>query len=150
MKNKETAQVRAVSLTFKDWLQDVELLVKFRLSTFVVFSSAVAYCIAAGSSFNVLPLLVLITGGYLITFAANILNEILEADYDKLMERTSNRPIAAGRMSSSSALLLAGMASMTGIILLALLNPLTSFLGTLSLVTFAFFFTLLKSYITFP
>src|SRR5688500_4126782 len=115
MKNKEEARVRTVSLTFRDWLQDLELLVKFRLSTFVVFSSAVAYCIAAGTGFRLLPFLLLVSGGFLITFAANILNEILEADYDKLMERTSNRPLAAGRMSSSSALLLAGMASLTGI-----------------------------------
>lgn len=148
MKTKEEARVRTVSITFRDWLQDLELLVKFRLSTFVVFSSAVAYCIAAGTNFKLLPFLLLVSGGFLITFAANILNEILEADYDKLMERTSNRPIAAGRMSSSSALLLAGMASMTGIILLALLNPLTSFLGTLSLVTYAFLYTPLKRYST--
>jgi len=148
MKTKEVARVRAVSITFKDWLQDMELLVKFRLSTFVVFSSAVAYCIAAGNSFRLLPFLVLITGGFLITFAANILNEILEADYDKLMERTANRPLAAGRWTSSSALVLAGIASLSGIILLALLNPLTSFLGTLSLVTYAFLYTPLKRYST--
>ena len=148
MKTKEVARVRTVSITFRDWLQDLELLVKFRLSTFVVFSSAVAYCIAAGSSFNLLHFLLLVCGGFLITFAANILNEILEADYDKLMERTSNRPLAAGRMNISSALLLAGMASLIGIILLALLNPMTSFLGTLSLVTYAFLYTPLKRYST--
>ena len=59
MKNKEAVRVRAVSITFKDWLQDLELLVKFRLSTFVVFSSAVAYCIAAGSSFRTITASVL-------------------------------------------------------------------------------------------
>jgi len=148
MKMKEETRVRTVSITFRDWLQDFELLVKFRLSTFVVFSSAVAYCIAAGSNFRIIPFLLLVVGGFLITFAANILNEILEADYDKLMERTSNRPLAAGRMNSSSALFFAGMASLTGIILLALLNPLTSFLGTLSLVTYAFLYTPLKRYNT--
>lgn len=148
MKNKEEVRVRAVSLTFKDWLQDLELLVKFRLSTFVVFSSAVAYCIAAGSSFRILPFLILVAGGFLITFAANILNEVLEADYDKLMERTSNRPVAAGRWTPSSALVLAGLSCLAGIVLLALLNPLTSFLGTLSLVTYAFVYTPLKRYST--
>lgn len=148
MKMKEAARVRTVSITFRDWLQDFELLVKFRLSTFVVFSSAVAYCIAAGSNFHLLPFLFLVTGGFLVTFSANILNEILEADYDKLMERTSNRPLAAGRWSASSALVLAGLSSLFGIILLALLNPLTSFLGTLSLVTYAFLYTPLKRYST--
>src|SRR6187431_1325041 len=148
MKGKSDVQVRTASITLKDWLQDVELLVKFRLSTFVVFSSVVAYVIAAGSDFHLSAFMLLTAGGFLITFAANILNEILEADYDRLMQRTSNRPLAAGRWSSSSALVLAGFTSLVGITLLALLNPLTSFLGTLSLVTYAFLYTPLKRYST--
>lgn len=148
MKSREAAQVRTASLTLRDWLQDFELLVKFRLSTFVVFSSAVAYCIAAGSQFHLLPFSLVIVGGFLITFAANILNEILEAEYDRMMQRTANRPIAAGRMTSSSALVIAGTFCLTGIVLLALLNPLTSFMGMLSLVTYAFLYTPLKRYST--
>jgi len=144
MKGKEEAQVRTASITFKDWLQDLELLVKFRLSTFVVFSSAMAYCIAAGAEFNIVAFILLVTGGFLITFAANILNEVLEADYDRLMQRTANRPLAAKRWNSSSAVLLAGTFCLVGIVLLALLNPLTSFLGMLSLVTYAFLYTPLK------
>ena len=148
MKGRGEVNVRAISITFKDWMQDLELLVKFRLSSFVVFSSAVAYCIAAGSNFHTIPFLILVTGGFLITFSANILNEILEADYDKMMERTSNRPLAAGRWTSSSAVVLAGLTCLVGISLLALLNPLTSFLGMLSLVTYAFLYTPLKRYST--
>src|SRR5258706_6213217 len=135
MKNKEQVRVRAISLTFKDWVQDLELLVKFRLSTFVVFSSAVSYCIAAGSNFRTIQFLLLTTGGFLITFAANILNEVLEADYDLMMERTANRPLAAGRWTSSSAVMFAGFTCLTGIVLLGFLNPMTSFLGMVSLVT---------------
>lgn len=148
MRVKQEAQVRTASITIRDWLQDFELLVKFRLSLFVVFSSAVAYCIAAGSRFHIISFLILVAGGFLITFAANILNEILEAEYDRMMQRTANRPIAAGRMSPSSALVLAGMFCLIGIVLLALLNPLTSFLGMLSLVTYAFLYTPLKRYST--
>ena len=80
MKGKGDVQIRTASITFGDWLQDVELLVKFRLSTFVVFSSLVAYVIAAGQDFHLTSFLLLTFGGFLITFAANILNEILEAD----------------------------------------------------------------------
>ena len=148
MKKKEEVQVRAISITFRDWLQDFELLVKFRLSTFVVFSSVVAYFIAAGDNFHFISFLLLTAGGFLITFSANILNEILEADFDKMMERTSNRPLAAGRWSSSSAVVLAGFTCLVGIICLALLNPLTSFLGMVSLVTYAFIYTPLKRYST--
>ncbi len=148
MNQKEQTRVRVATITMRDWLQDLELLVKFRLSSFVVFSSVVAYCIAAGSDFRIIPFLLLAVGGALITFSANILNEVLEADYDKLMERTANRPLAAGRWSSSSAIVLAGITCLVGIILLALLNPLTSFLGMLSLVTYAFLYTPLKRYST--
>lgn len=143
---KEEIQVRTASLTLRDWLQDFELLVKFRLSSFVVFSSLVAFCIAAGSHFALIPFILLAAGGFLITFAANILNEVLEADFDRMMQRTANRPLAAGRWNASSALVLAGLFSIVGIVLLALLNPLTSFLGTLSLVTYAFLYTPLKRY----
>ncbi|HSF89341.1 MAG TPA: heme o synthase [Saprospiraceae bacterium] len=146
MKAKEQVQIRTASITLRDWIQDFELLVKFRLSTFVVFSSLAAYGIAAGSEIRLVPFMVLMAGGFLITFAANILNEILEADYDRMMERTSNRPLAARRWNPSSALVIAGIFSLFGIILLALLNPLTSFLGTLSLVTYAFLYTPLKRY----
>ncbi len=148
MKVREQAQVRTASVSFRDWTQDFELLVKFRLSSFVVFSSVVAFFIAAGDDLRILPLLLLISGGYLITFAANILNEVLEADYDRMMERTANRPLAAKRWTTSSAILLAGLSSLSGIVFLALLNPLTSFLGTLSMVIYAFLYTPLKRYST--
>lgn len=148
MKRKEAAGVRTISITFSDWLQDFELLVKFRLSSFVVFSSVVAYLIAAGGNFHLISFFLLTAGGFLITFSANILNEVLEADYDRMMERTSNRPIAAGRLSSSSAVLMAGISCLLGIILLGMLNPLTSFLGMISLVTYAFLYTPLKRYST--
>jgi protoheme IX farnesyltransferase len=146
MKEKAIAQVRTATITFKDWLQDVELLVKFRLSSFVVFSSAMAFIIASGSDFHLVPFALLIAGGALITFAANILNEVLEADYDRLMSRTANRPLAAKRWSQSSAVVMAGTFCLIGIVLLALLNPLTSFLGMVSLVTYAFLYTPLKRY----
>lgn len=148
MKVRAQAQVRTASVSIRDWVQDFELLVKFRLSSFVVFSSGVAFIIAAGDDLRILPLLLLISGGYLITFAANILNEVLEADYDRMMERTANRPLAAKRWTTSSAILLAGLCSLIGIVFLALLNPLTSFLGTLSMVIYAFLYTPLKRYST--
>jgi heme o synthase len=60
------------------------------------------------------------------------------------MNRTANRPLAAGRMSSSEAVLAAGLMSLVGLILLAMFNPLTVFLGSLSLISYAFIYTPLK------
>lgn len=120
------------------------MLVKLRLSLTVVFSSVMAFLIAGGGSFTWKAVLILATGGFLVTAAANALNQVLEKDYDKLMKRTADRPLASGRMKVSEAVLAAGFMSMTGIVLLALFNPWTSFLGTLALVSYAFVYTPLK------
>lgn len=83
-------------------------------------------------------------GGFMVTGAANALNQVLERDYDKLMPRTANRPVAAGRLSVSKAVLWAGLMAMAGITVLSFFNPLAGFLGTLSLMSYAFVYTPLK------
>jgi protoheme IX farnesyltransferase len=126
-------------------LTDLAALVKFRLSATVVLSSVLAYMVALGAgSFSWWAVFVLTAGGFLTTAAANVLNELLEKDYDKMMARTKNRPLAEGRLSSSDALLIAGFSSIAGITLLALFNPWTAFLGMVSLISYAFVYTPLK------
>ena len=130
---------------FSQRLADVGSLVKFRLSATVVLSSVLAYLVALGGmSFAWWPVFVLTAGGFLTTAAANVLNEVLEKDYDALMARTAGRPLAEGRLSSSDALVIAGFASIGGITLLALFNPWTAFLGMVSLICYAFVYTPLK------
>ena len=142
MKTTSTSQATA---TESNRLRELAALVKFRLSATVVLSSVLAYLIALPAvTFSWWSVVVLTTGGFLTTAAANILNEVLEKDYDREMERTRERPLATGRMSSSDALLLAGFASLGGISLLALFNPWTAFLGMLSLISYAFVYTPLK------
>jgi protoheme IX farnesyltransferase len=136
----EKAGIRLVSQKFTDY----KMLVKLRLSLTVVFSSVMAFLIAGGGVFNWKAVLTLALGGFLITGAANALNQVLEKDYDKLMKRTADRPLASGRMKVSEAVLAAGFMSLAGITLLALFNPWTSFLGTLALMSYAFVYTPLK------
>lgn len=121
-------------------------LVKFRLSATVVLSSVLAYLVALSTTTGVSwwAIAVLTGGGFLTTASANILNEILEKDYDRQMERTRSRPLAEGSMTTSDALLLAGFSSIGGISLLALFNPWTAFLGMVSLISYAFVYTPLK------
>jgi protoheme IX farnesyltransferase len=125
-------------------ITDFGLLVKFRLNLTVVFSAVMSYAIVAEGQITVLATLVLALGGFFVTSAANALNQVLERDYDLLMPRTANRPVAAGRMSVSKAVLLAGLMALVGISLLSVFNPLTGFLGTLSLISYAFVYTPLK------
>ena len=126
-------------------MSDLSALVKFRLSATVVLSSVLAYLVAGqGMAVSWWPIVVLSLGGFLTTAAANILNEILEKDYDRMMARTQSRPLATGRLGTSEALLMAGMCSIGGITLLALFNPWTAFLGMVSLISYAFVYTPLK------
>ena len=125
-------------------VQDYKMLVKFRLTMTVVFSSVMAFLIALSGPVNWLAIFILATGGFLVTGAANALNQVLEKDFDKLMKRTADRPLAAGRMSISEAVMAAGFMSLFGITLLALFNPWAAFFGTLALVTYAFLYTPMK------
>jgi len=125
-------------------LRDFALLVKFRLTVTVVLSSVMAYLIAAPGRISPAALITLAAGGFLVTGAANALNQVLEKDYDKLMERTANRPLAAGRMSTSDGVLAAGFMALFGISLLALFNPWTAFFGTFALLSYAFVYTPMK------
>lgn len=149
--DKEQSKEEAISLNaekpftaLRQSIKDFVVLVKFRLTFTVVFSSVIAYLIAVSGTIVWLNVVILALGGFFVTAAANTLNQVLEKDYDKLMKRTADRPLAAGRMKTSEAVLFAGFMSLIGISLLALFNPWTAILGTFSLVSYAFIYTPLK------
>ncbi len=139
-------QSRSIKDLIKAKVVDLGLLIKFRLSMMVVFSAISGYIVSAFGGLDLRNLITLGLGGLLITGSANALNEVIEKDFDKLMNRTSNRPIAAGRMSVSEALLFAGIMGIIGGLLLASFNPLTGLLGLMSLVTYAFIYTPMKRF----
>lgn len=126
-------------------LKDYGILVKLRLNLTVVFSSVIGYLLAMGTNFTFFNLFMLGLGGFLITGSANALNQILEKDYDKLMKRTKNRPLAANRMSITEAVLLAGLLGIIGIGLLwYFFNEMAALTGAISLLLYAFVYTPLK------
>lgn len=125
-------------------MSDFGLLVKFKLTLLVLFSAIMSYAIVAVGNVSLSAILLLTFGGFFITGAANALNQVLERDYDRLMVRTSNRPVASGRISVPKAVLLAGLMAIVGITLLTMLNMTAGFLGTLSFITYAFIYTPLK------
>lgn len=110
----------------------------------VVFTSVIAYLLSSQFTASLASVVLLAIGGFFIAGASNIFNEILEKDYDKLMKRTMNRPIAAGRLSVSSAVMIAGFMALIGMTILGTFNMQTAFFGTLSFVTYAFIYTPLK------
>ena len=148
MKKGQLNITSAISSAEYSRMGDYVMLIKLRLSLVVVFSSLMGYVIAAGQDISWIKMLYLALGGFLVTASANTLNQVLEREFDQYMQRTAARPLAAGRMKVSEAVLFAGLSCFGGIILLGLLNPLTSMLGMLSLIVYSFIYTPLKRYST--
>ncbi|CAN5152867.1 heme o synthase [soil metagenome] len=140
-----STQSTSAAFLLKTKLADYSQLVKLRLAGTVVFSSVIAYAIAAYGHVEVLPMVMLFIGGFLVTGSANALNEVFEKDLDKMMKRTANRPLATGRMSTTEAILAAGIMGVAGILILgSFFNYLSAFLGAVSLLSYAFIYTPLK------
>lgn len=125
-------------------LKDYILLVKLRLTLMVVFSAAAGFALASTNGIIWADFWLLCLGGFLVTAASNALNQVIEKDFDILMPRTANRPIATGRMKVSEGVLAAGIMSVSGILILAMFNPMTALLGTISLLSYAFVYTPMK------
>jgi heme o synthase len=126
-------------------ITEVGLLIKFRLTLTVVITSVLGYMIAIkNGGYDSQVFILLSVGGFLVTSAANIINEVLEKDFDALMKRTAVRPLVTGRIKPSTAVLAGGLASLVGVSLLAMINPLTAIIGMLSFVLYAFVYTPMK------
>ncbi len=133
----------------RETVYDIGLLMKFKLSLLVVFTSTLAYIMVGGWQFGLHSLIIFSVGGFMIAGAANAMNQILEKDYDSQMTRTRNRPLASGRMAMPIAILLAGLLCVGGLLFLAYFNPFTALLGAVSLISYAFVYTPLKRYSSF-
>ncbi|MFD1187291.1 heme o synthase [Pontibacter rugosus] len=119
-------------------------LLKFRLSLTVAFSSAIGFILGYPNS-TWIDILMVMLGGMLVTGAANIINQILEKDLDKLMKRTSKRPLPTGQLSIKEAVVFCIMLALAGTALLGIyFNPLAAALSLLSLVLYGFVYTPLK------
>ena len=119
-------------------------LLKFRLSFTVAFSSAIGYMLGNRHANWYEPLLIML-GGLLVTGSANIINQILEKDLDKLMKRTVKRPLPEGRVSVMEAGILAVFLGISGLALLGFyFNIMTAALSLISLIIYGFIYTPLK------
>src|SRR5690606_24931562 len=101
----------------------------------VVFSSIAGYLLGM-VQFNWLSLFLLIFGGYCLVGASNAFNQVIEKDLDILMNRTRNRPVPSGRMSVNTAMGIAVVMTLFGLVAFYILNPKTAMFGALLLISF--------------
>lgn len=129
-----------------NFISDFKKLIKLRLTLTVVFSASIAFLVGSKvqGDINWLHWLILTFGGFLVTGCANGFNEIIEKDFDKLMERTADRPLPSGRMNTGQALVLSIFMGLIGTIMLFQLNLLTGALSVFSIVLYAIVYTPIK------
>ena len=137
----------ATPLSVKSIVTDFKEITKAGLAISVVFSSLAGYLLGVADfhSLKVITLLMLAIGGYCMVGASNAFNQVIEKDLDALMDRTKNRPVPAGRMTSNTALLIASVLTVIGIVLLYMINPKTAMFGAISIFLYTSLYTPLKT-----
>jgi len=120
-------------------------LMKLRLCTLVLFTTAAGFYLAAPAAMDYILLLHVLVGVGLVAAGGAILNQYMEADADAKMDRTKNRPIPTGRVKPIEAQLFGVLCGIAGIAwLLGTTNLLAVFLCTLNLAIYVFVYTPLK------
>ena len=132
------------NVNFSAIFSDFKQLTKVGLSLSVVFSSLAGYLLAVEEiQFSILIMLAI--GGYLMVGASNAFNQIIEKDTDALMKRTMNRPLPAGRMHVSMAMVIAVSFTIVGLAILYSINPKSALFGAISIFLYTSIYTPLKS-----
>jgi protoheme IX farnesyltransferase len=99
LETSATASARVASCrTARQLLGCYLELSKARLASFVVLTAVVGYLLGGGGDTHPSTLAWVAIGTALSAFGANILNQLLEADRDRLMERTRGRPLPSHRV----------------------------------------------------
>lgn len=131
-----TSPSSAVAPRHASWLSraaDYAQLTRPRISIMVVVVVAVSSYVAHRGALDV-PLLVrTMLGTFLVASSASACNQLLERRRDRLMARTANRPLPAGRMGFLHALWFTLLTALGGLGYLAWsVNGLTAFWGAMT------------------
>jgi protoheme IX farnesyltransferase len=126
------------------YLNDVMDLFKPKLTVLVVITLLVGVFLAP-MNVNIIYLLLSLGAIWFQAAGALSLNCYIELENDKLMERTKDRPLPAGRLHPNVALYWGwGLIALGTAILFFSANPLTAFLGVFSALSYLYIYTPLK------
>jgi protoheme IX farnesyltransferase len=117
-------------------------LTKPRVVALIVFTAIIGMFLAVPGMVPLRPLVFGTIGIWLAAASAAAINHLIDQRIDRVMVRTSHRPLATGALTSTQVLVFAvalGALSMT--ILIALVNPLTAALTFASLIGYAIVYT---------
>ena len=97
---------------------DLAMLTRPKITLMVLATVATTIWLTAGNTFDSTNMMWLLVGTALVAASSSIVNQILERASDRLMPRTAQRPLAAGRMSMAAASTLAAVSLLSGLFMI--------------------------------
>jgi protoheme IX farnesyltransferase len=129
----------------RKFIADLSELVKARLTALVLLTTAVGFYLGSKDPVDYGALFRVVLGTAAAAAGAAALNQWWERKEDALMNRTKMRPVPAGRMRPSEALVLGLLLSAFGVVYLALAcNTLSAILAAITITIYIFGYTPLK------
>lgn len=120
-------------------------LMKLKMVFHILITTYVGYYIGSKVEMAQALLWQTLLGTGILAIGAFALNQAIEKEYDKLMERTRARPIPTERVGRTSAIVFGGICFFTGTAYLwVYVNALTAVLGALTLILYAAVYTPMK------
>ena len=120
-------------------------LTKPSITFMILISTALGYFIGGNGISNYQHFILTLLGSCMISSGAGALNHFAESESDKVMYRTSLRPIPAGIISSKNAMIFGVALILIGSALLySFINPLTCVLALITALMYLFVYTPLK------
>jgi heme o synthase len=118
-------------------------LTKPRVIELLLIATVPTMILAAAGLPSLWLILATLVGGALSAGSANAFNCYIDADIDKVMGRTQNRPLVTGELSQKEALVFAWVIGIASVVWLWLLvNPLSAMLSLAAILFYVFVYTL--------
>src|SRR5438270_8494082 len=139
---------RAQAGAIRSAAADYWALTKPEVNLLIAIATFTGFCVAVPGPLREFPWLRLVNtllGTLLVASGTGTLNQYIERRFDAQMRRTARRPAAAGRLKPAAVLAFGIVLAGTGsVYLAAAVNPLTSVLAILTLLSYLFVYTPLK------
>lgn len=123
--------------------KDYYLLTKPKVMVLLLISTACPMFLAAGELVSLKLMFFTMLGGALVSGSAAAINCVWEADTDRLMERTKNRAIAAGRLTPTQGTVFAIIIGMIGLLVMTVfVNPVAASISLFGHFFYVFVYTI--------
>ena len=130
----------------KKILSDFIKLTKPKLLLLVLITTIAGFYLGTQGSLDIRLMSITLIGTTLAAAGALVLNQYIERDIDAIMKRTRNRPLPDARLQANSALIFGLTLAIAGLFInFIFVNTLTGILTVISMITYLFVYTPLKT-----